>query len=144
MKEIIGEECFKILDNEEYILFYFGAEWCGPCQKVLPLMDDLIQTYDQNKISFYKIDIDNEKNRLICDKCKIKSVPAFLLFKDRTFIDRVKGGNIHIVEKMINTIIYPEEEEEEEEEVEEGVDENKQNPFMVNQTIFNKNNLFKK
>ena len=45
---------------------------------------------------------------------------------------------------MINTIIYPEEEEEEEEEVEEGVDENKQNPFMVNQTIFNKNNLFKK
>ena len=85
MKEISGDDCFKVLDNNKYILLYFGASWCSPCQKVLPLMDNLINEYDSNLIDFYKIDIDRSENKTICDKCKIKSVPAFLLFNGRIF-----------------------------------------------------------
>ena len=77
MKELVGEECFQILDNKEYILFYFGASWCKPCQEILPSMEDMIREYDPKMIQFYKIDIDNEENKLICEKCKLK---LFLLF----------------------------------------------------------------
>ena len=81
MQEISGDKSFKLLDQDIYILFYFGASWCKPCQIILPLMDNLIQKYDKNIIQFYKIDIDLEENNILCDKCKIKVVPAFLLFK---------------------------------------------------------------
>ena len=68
MEELVGERCFRILDNKEYILFYFGASWCKPCQEILPSMEDLIREYDPKMIKFYKIDIDNEENKLICEK----------------------------------------------------------------------------
>ena len=60
MKELVGKECFQILDNKEYILFYFGASWCKPCQEILPSMEDMIREYDPKMIQFYKIDIDNK------------------------------------------------------------------------------------
>ena len=149
MKELVGEECFQILDNKEYILFYFGASWCKPCQEILPSMEDMIREYDPKMIQFYKIDIDNEENKLICEKCKIKVVPSFLLFKERTFINRTKGNNISSIREMINSVFFPDEqmtpiedrkivEEEKKVKVEE-----KKDPFVLNKEIFNKKMLFK-
>ena len=145
MEELVGEECFQILDNKEYILFYFGASWCKPCQEILPSMEDLIREYDQKMIQFYKIDIDDEENKLICEKCKIKVVPSFLLFKERTFINRTKGNNIHSIKEMINTSLFPDEQItpiEQEKEVEKKV-EVKKDPFALNKEIFNKERIFK-
>ena len=149
MKELVGEECFQILDNKEYILFYFGASWCKPCQEILPSMEDMIREYDPKMIQFYKIDIDNEENKLICEKCKIKVVPSFLLFKERTFINRTKGNNIHSIREMINSVFFPDEQmtpiedrkivEEEKKVKVEG----KKDPFVLNKEIFNKKMLFK-
>jgi len=147
MEELVGKECFQILDNKEYILFYFGASWCKPCQEILPSLKDLIREYDPKMIQFYKIDIDNEENKLICEKCKIKVVPAFLLFKERTFINRTKGNNIHSIREMINSVFFPDEQItpiEQEKEVEEGKKvEEKKDPFTLNKEIFNKKRLFK-
>ena len=149
MKELVGEECFQILDNKEYILFYFGASWCKPCQEILPSMEDMIREYDPKMIQFYKIDIDNEENKLICEKCKIKVVPSFLLFKERTFINRTKGNNISSIREMINSVFFPDEQmtpiedrkivEEEKKVKVEG----KKDPFTLNKEIFNKKRLFK-
>ena len=147
MKELVGKECFQILDNKEYILFYFGASWCKPCQEILPSMEDLIREYDQKIIQFYKIDIDNKENKLICEKCKIKVVPSFLLFKERTFINRTKGNNIHSIREMINSVFFPDEQitpiEQEKEVEEEKKVEGKKDPFTLNKEIFNKKRLFK-
>ena len=149
MKELVGKECFQILDNKEYILFYFGASWCKPCQEILPSMEDMIREYDPKMIQFYKIDIDNEENKLICEKCKIKVVPSFLLFKERTFINRTKGNNIHSIREMINSVFFPDEQmtpiedrkivEEEKKVKVEG----KKDPFVLNKEIFNQKMLFK-
>ena len=149
MEELVGEECFQILDNKEYILFYFGASWCKPCQEILPSMEDMIREYDPKMIQFYKIDIDNEENKLICEKCKIKVVPSFLLFKERTFINRTKGNNISSIREMINSVFFPDEQmtpiedrkivEEEKKVKVEG----KKDPFTLNKEIFNKKRLFK-
>jgi len=145
MQEISGDKPFEVLSQDIYILFYFGASWCKPCQITLPLMNNLIQEYDKNIIQFYKIDIDLEENNLLCDKCKIKVVPAFLLFKGRNFINRVKGNNIEAVRKMINDVIQPSGGELDMSKPEDKPEDKPiiKDPFMANKAIFNKDRLFK-
>ena len=36
MESLVGDECFTCLDKSQYIIFYFTASWCGPCQKIYP------------------------------------------------------------------------------------------------------------
>lgn len=142
MKEISGDECFDILDKKEYILFYFGASWCGPCQEVLPHLENLIQKYDETVIQFYKIDIDKEENKKICSVCKIKSVPAFLLFKERIFLNRTKGNDIPVITQMIDEIINPPQSPLQSPPQKEEKKEIKVNPFEANKKIFDKKKLF--
>jgi len=103
MIEIIsGDECFTNLDKEGYIFYYFTASWCGPCQQIWDNFVQLTQRY--NNILFFKIDVSDEDNSEICEKCKVESVPSFLLFKDRNYISRVTGANLQKVQEMLNKI----------------------------------------
>ena len=38
MEEITPENISQILNQNEYLLFYFTAKWCGPCQKIKPMI----------------------------------------------------------------------------------------------------------
>ena len=129
MKTIQGDECFETLDLKQYLIFYFTASWCGPCQAIAPKIQELSDQLDPEKIRFFKIDIDEEENNEICDICKIKSVPSFLLFKDRTYLDRIQGANLELIKKMI--IDYVKVEEEGKREEKEKYQENKN----INNTI---------
>jgi len=142
--EISGDKPFQVLDQGKYIFFYFGASWCGPCQQVLPQLTELSKKYDPNMIEFYKIDIDLEENKILCDKCEIKVVPAFLLFKGRKFISRTKGNNMPGVIQMINTILFPTpdfEAMQQKQKQKENEWKKESNPFEENRKIFNKEKL---
>ena len=94
MKTISGDECYRTLDDTSYILFYFTASWCGPCQKISPIVEELSKKLS-DKIDFYKIQIDDDENEEICEKCEIKSVPTFILFKERSSLGIINGADIN-------------------------------------------------
>jgi thioredoxin 1 len=143
LEEINGDKCFEVLDQDRYVVFYFGASWCGPCQQVLPKLDELSKKYDTNIINFYKIDIDLEENKTICDKCDIKVVPAFLFFKGRSFINRTKGNNMPGVIEMINSVLFPQPDFEiMNKQATPKKEPQKIDPFQANRSIFNKEKLF--
>ena len=91
---INGDNCFKVLDNPKLILFYFTANWCGPCQKISPIVEELSKKLS-DKIDFFKIQIDDDENEEICEKCEIKSVPTFILFKERSSLGIINGADIN-------------------------------------------------
>ncbi len=99
MEVISGDTCFSTLDQTGYILYYFTASWCGPCQRIWNDFLELSKKY--SNILFFKIDISDEENTEICEKCKVDSVPSFLLFKDRTYIGRIVGANLKGLEEML-------------------------------------------
>ena len=99
MKEIFGDDCFRVLDDDNLVLFYFSATWCGPCKKFTPLMEQISEKI--NNVSFYKIMIDNDENEEICEKFKIESVPSVFLLKNRTSLGNVSGANINKVLLLI-------------------------------------------
>lgn len=49
---------WKTIGNKPVVID-FWATWCGPCMKMMPIMDELAKKY-KDKILFYKINIDKE------------------------------------------------------------------------------------
>ena len=71
---------YREKENWEYLgdkpaIIDFWAEWCGPCQKISPIIEELAEEY-KGKADFYKLTIDDEKE--IADYFKIKSIPLLM------------------------------------------------------------------
>ena len=69
-------------------VLYFTAEWCGPCKRTRPLVEDLNK--DQSETRFYIIDVDIEME--MATDFGIKSVPTFVVMKDNTEVHRTTGA----------------------------------------------------
>ena len=99
MESINTDNINEIINQDNYLLFYFTASWCGPCQKIKPMIIELQNGLQTNNIKFYIVDID--ENDDLCEKCNIKSVPTFILFKDKNEVGQCKGADIVPVANLI-------------------------------------------
>jgi thioredoxin 1 len=68
------------------VVFYFTAEWCGPCKQTRPIVEEM----KREGFEFQIIDADYEQ--LLLSRLKVKSVPTFILFKDEKEIKRITGA----------------------------------------------------
>ena len=69
-------------------VLYFTADWCNPCKKVRPIVEELNR--EQIIAKFFMIDADIE-NEMISD-FGVKSVPTFVLIKDNKEVSRTTGA----------------------------------------------------
>ena len=53
----------------------FTATWCGPCQRIAPILEELAAEY-KGKIVIYKVDIDKERG--LAEAFNVSSIPAVL------------------------------------------------------------------
>ena len=68
-------------------IFYFTADWCGPCRKTRPIVEELNK--DLSLVNIKIIDVDSEME--LAKQFEIKSVPTFVVIKDNNEIKRVVG-----------------------------------------------------
>ena len=69
-------------------IYYFTAEWCQPCKKTRPIVEEL--NHEQTRAKFQIIDVDD--NHDLVKTFDIKSVPTFILFQNQEEIKRVIGA----------------------------------------------------
>ena len=69
-------------------VYYFTADWCQPCKKTKPIVEELNR--EQNVIHFQMIDVDD--NTELVSSFGIRSVPTFILFENGIEKNRIIGG----------------------------------------------------
>lgn len=68
----------KVATDSVLVLVDFNAEWCGPCKKLAPILDELVAE-SNGKIKLVKIDID--KNQALAQQMQIQAIPVLQLYK---------------------------------------------------------------
>jgi thioredoxin 1 len=69
-------------------VYYFTADWCGPCKQVRPIVEELNR--DQSEVKFQIIDVDSEGE--LARRFEIRSIPTFVLIEDGQEINRFTGA----------------------------------------------------
>ena len=68
----------KILSNNKTVLIDFSTQWCVPCKKMKPIIQEIQRENTNVKVLF----IDADANKELVKKYQIKGVPVFIVFKN--------------------------------------------------------------
>ena len=77
----------EVLKSDVPVLADFNAGWCGPCQAMKPMLDELAAGNPGYKI--VSIDIDEEDE--LADEYDVTSIPCLVVFKGGEEVNRNVG-----------------------------------------------------
>ncbi len=88
--ELTSENFNKTISGEKPVMVDFWAPWCGPCQIMLPIIDELAKDYKNGgKVVIAKLNIDEHPE--IAGKYNVMSVPTILQFKAGKVVGQMVG-----------------------------------------------------
>ena len=91
MEIVLTDENFEqeVIQSELPCLVDFGADWCGPCKMVAPIMKSISEEYE-GKLKVGTVNVDQAPN--IASKYEIMSIPALFLFKNGQVANKAVGA----------------------------------------------------
>lgn len=78
----------SVIKSDKISVVDFGAEWCGPCRSLEPVINEIAKSYG-DIVNIGKLNVD--ENPEIAATFGITSIPTILFFKDGELVDRIKG-----------------------------------------------------
>jgi thioredoxin 1 len=92
-----------VLNASTPVVIDFWAEWCPPCKKIAPALEELAQEYGE-RVTIAKINVDD--NQVEASKHGIRSIPTFIVYKGGKPIAMKPGaGNKAELKAWIDSVI---------------------------------------
>jgi len=86
----------EVVKNDLPVLVDFWAPWCGPCQMMGPVIDELAKELE-GKMKVGKVNVD--ENPEVSQKYEIMSIPALKVFKGGKIIKEFVGAQNKMILK---------------------------------------------
>ena len=77
----------EVLDKNSLVLIDFWADWCGPCKKVSPILDEISK---DKGLLVGKLNIDENPEKTL--EYSVHSIPTMVLFRDGKPVHTVLGA----------------------------------------------------
>lgn len=87
MKYIEKENEFEEIIKKEKVLVDFYATWCGPCQLLSPILEELEK--ENKELTIVKIDVD--KNENLARKHGVMSIPTIEIYNKGNLVNKQVG-----------------------------------------------------
>ncbi len=89
MEYTITKENFEevVLNSKNTVLLDFWASWCGPCQMLSPIIDEIAK--ENPDITVGKINVDDQSD--LAMEFGIMSIPTLVVFKDAKVYNKSIG-----------------------------------------------------
>ena len=85
----LNEEYFEeTINNNDFVIVDFWAQWCGPCKSFAPTYDKLSEEFPE--IVFAKINTEEQQG--IAGHFPIRSIPTFMMFREQIIIFSQPGA----------------------------------------------------
>ncbi len=90
MADEINDSNFKeeVLEADLPVLVDFWASWCGPCQRLAPLIEEIAGEY-RGRLKVCKLNVDD--NPLMASKYEVMSIPTLIVFQGGEAKERIIG-----------------------------------------------------
>jgi thioredoxin 1 len=79
----------EVMKASELVMVDFWAVWCGPCQMVAPIVDELAKEYT-GKLKVLKLNTD--ENPEVAGRYQVMSIPTILFFKNGRPVEKLVGA----------------------------------------------------
>src|SRR5262245_60471391 len=87
--QVITDATFEqTVNGATPVLVDFWAEWCGPCRRLSPTVDELAGDYD-GRLVVAKMNVD--ENPATPMRFSVRGIPTLLLFKGEQIVEQVVG-----------------------------------------------------
>ncbi len=78
----------EVLKADKPVLLDFYADWCGPCQMLMPIMEEIANEVTEVKIC--KINVDEEAD--LAQQYKVRNIPTLILLENGEIKEKSIGG----------------------------------------------------
>ena len=90
----------EVLDRSGVVLVDVWAEWCGPCQRMNPVLSALS---DQLGEQLLVAKVDADANPELVEELNVQGIPTMILYVDGAPVERIVGARPRMA---IESIIY--------------------------------------
>ena len=78
----------EVVRSDKKVLLDFWAPWCGPCQMVLPLVEEIAAERPDIKVG--KVNVDEERE--LAKQFRVISIPTLVVMENGEVVKRVVGA----------------------------------------------------
>ena len=79
----------EVMNSDIPVMVDFYADWCGPCQMMMPIVEEMAEKYD-GKVKIGKVNTDQQPN--LAGQFGVMSIPSFFFIKNGKVIGSTVGG----------------------------------------------------
>lgn len=106
MAQIYTDENFQsevLNQKDKLFLIDFYADWCGPCQMLSPIVEQIAQEM-KDKITVGKVDVDSSPET--AGKYRVQSIPYLLFIKNGEKVaEKIGFASKDALEEIIDGLI---------------------------------------